>query len=192
MPEFGQAHTQEWLECFRRRGYPRVTPLAAGVEGVIYDLADGTVAKVWGQRREAGLTLMQKFYADVAGAGLPFATPEILAVEDVSGTAVTFERKLPGQPLQARLGIDDQQLDDGGAQCVIEVLRSLASVPATVSMRRAQIAADLSYPAETLLIYQAAYAAATSNAFTVDGSDGHFTWCIKQLARSDVTAALFT
>lgn len=55
----------------------------------------------------------------------------------------------------------------------------------------AQIAADLSYPAETLLIYQAAYAAATSNAFTVDGSDGHFTWCIKQLARTDVTAALF-
>lgn len=313
MPEFWQVHTQEWLESFRRRGYPGVTPLAAGVEGAIYDLGDGTVAKVWGQRRQAELTLMQRFYGDVAGAGLPFATPEIFAVEDVSGSAVTFERKLPGQPLQARLDADDQQPDSRAARCVIEVLRSLASVPATASMRQlpvldeeqplwagaqdfpaallslldrrvsrfgdvirrelpdfdlryarlreklqvlgtvpdtalhgdlvpgnilvdedlrplavldfgflttagdprldaaiaaaitnmygphalqitraltAQIAADLSYPADTLLIYQAAYAVATSNAFTADGSDGHFTWCIKQLARTDVTTVL--
>ena len=54
----------------------------------------------------------------------------------------------------------------------------------------AQIAADLSYPADTLLLYQAAYAVATSNAFTADGSDGHFAWCIRQLARADITAVL--
>lgn len=54
----------------------------------------------------------------------------------------------------------------------------------------AQIAADLGYPADTLLIYQAAYAVATSNAFTPDGSDGHFAWCIAQLARADVSAAI--
>src|SRR5262249_9819584 len=97
MAEFWQVHTQEWLELSARRGYRGVTPLAAGVEGAIYDLGDSTVAKVWGQRREAELSLMQRFYADLASAGLPFATPEILAVEDVGGTAVTFERKLPGE-----------------------------------------------------------------------------------------------
>lgn len=313
MPEFWQVHTQEWLESFSRRGYPGVTPLAAGVEGAIYDLGDGTVAKVWGQRREAELTLMQNFYADLASAGLPFATPEILAVEEVGGTAITFERKLPGHPLRVRRNGDDQQVAPGAARCVIEVLRSLASVPATLSMRQlavldedqplwagakdfpaallkllqrrvrrfgdvirselrdfdlryarlreklraldtlpdtalhgdlvpgnvladenlrpvavldfgflttagdprldaaiaaavvdmygphapqitramtAQMAADLSYPADTLLLYQAAYAVATSNAFTADGSDGHFAWCIRQLARADVTTAL--
>jgi hypothetical protein len=136
MPEFGQVHTQKWLESFRRRGYAGVTPLAAGVEGAIYDLGDGTIAKVWGERREAELTLMQRFYAEVASAGLPFATPEILAVEDVSETVVTFERKLPGHSIQERLDIEDQQLGPGAARCIIEVLRSLASVSATVSMRQ--------------------------------------------------------
>jgi aminoglycoside phosphotransferase (APT) family kinase protein len=313
MPEFLQVHTQKWLESLGQRGYPGATPLAAGVEGAIYDLGDGTVAKVWGQRREAELVLMQNFYADIASASLPFATPEILAVEEISGTAVTFERKLPGQPLQAHGGVGDQQIAPGAAQCVIEVLRALASVPATLSMRQlpvldedqplwagakdfqtallsllqrrvsrfgniirsqlrdfdlryarlrekvaamdtrpdvalhgdlvpsnmlvdqdlrplavldfgflttagdprldaaiaaavadmygphalqitraltAQMAADLSYPAETLLLYQAAYAVATSNAFTADGSDGHFAWCIRQLTRADVTDML--
>jgi aminoglycoside phosphotransferase (APT) family kinase protein len=313
MPEFWPVHTREWLDSFSRRGYPGVTPFAAGVEGAIYDLGDGTVAKVWGQRREAELMLMQDFYADVARAGLPFATPEILAVEDVSGTAVTFERKLPGQPLQERLNADDQQLPASAAQCIIEILSSLASVPATPSMRQlpvldeasplwagaegfpaallgllqrrvnlfgdvirrelpdfdlryvrlgeklgaldalpdtalhgdlvpsnilvdesgrlvavldfgflttagdarfdaaiaaavanmygphapqitramtVRVAADLGYPTDTLLLYQAAYALATSNAFTADGRDGHFAWCIRQLARADVTAVM--
>jgi aminoglycoside phosphotransferase (APT) family kinase protein len=33
-------------------------------------------------------------------------------------------------------------------------------------------------------------AVATSNAFTPDGSDGHFAWCLTQLGRADITAAL--
>jgi hypothetical protein len=51
----------------------------------------------------------------------------------------------------------------------------------------AQLAADLGYPVDVLLTYQAAYAVATSNAFTSDGSDGHFAWCINQLRRPDIT-----
>jgi hypothetical protein len=31
---------------------------------------------------------------------------------------------------------------------------------------------------------------ATSNAFTADGSDGHFSWCIAQLRRADISEAL--
>jgi aminoglycoside phosphotransferase (APT) family kinase protein len=54
----------------------------------------------------------------------------------------------------------------------------------------ATIAQDLRYPPDVLLIYQAAYAAATSNAFTADGSDGHFAWCIAQLLRADVCDAI--
>jgi hypothetical protein len=54
----------------------------------------------------------------------------------------------------------------------------------------AHFARHLGYSAEVLLAYQAAYAVATSNAFTEDGSDGHFAWCISQLRRDDVSEAL--
>jgi hypothetical protein len=54
----------------------------------------------------------------------------------------------------------------------------------------ARFAWDLGYPTEVLLTYQAAYAVATSNAFTADGSDGHFAWCIAQLSRDDISEAL--
>jgi aminoglycoside phosphotransferase (APT) family kinase protein len=256
---------------------------------------------------------MQSFYADVAAAGLPFSTPEILTVEQVEHTPVTYERKLPGTPLQQRLGRDDDDVNPAAARCVTDVLRALATVPATTAMRQlavldedrplwegadtfqdalpnllrrrvahfgtvirshlpdfdrryarlqerlealpappdtvihgdlvpgnilvdeqarplavldfgflttagdprldaaiaasvmnmygpqapaitsalnAQLAHDLSYPLDVLLTYQAAYAVATSNAFTSDGSDGHFAWCIDQLRRPDITDLL--
>jgi aminoglycoside phosphotransferase (APT) family kinase protein len=312
MPEFVLSHTQEWLDHFRRQGHEPV-PLAAGVEGAIYDLGDGLVAKVWRARPATELERMQSFYADVAAAELPFATPAILRIEQVDGTSVTYERKLPGQPLQQRLDVTDREIDESAVSCVTEVLRALATVPATASMRElaaldesrslwagadtfqaallglierrvarfgpvirdhlpdfdrrymalrerlaaldswpatvihgdllgqnilvdehvrpvavldfgflttagdprfdaaitagimnmygahalsitqfltARLARDLGYRSEVLLTYQAAYAAATSNAFTPDGSDGHFAWCVAQLRRTDVSQAL--
>jgi len=312
VPEFVLAHTQQWIDHFASEGHDP-HPLAAGVEGAIYDLGGGLVAKVWRERGAAELVRMQAFYADVAAAGLPFRTPEILTVEDVEGTAVTYERKLPGAPLAHRLSEDDTGVDPAAARCTTEVLQALATVPATAPMRQLavldedrplwdgaaafrdallgllqrrvarfgpvirrhlpdfdrryaglreciaalpghpdtaihgdifpgniladeqgrplavldfgflttagdprldaaiagsvmnmygphapaitgaftrQLATDLGYPAEELVTYQAAYAVATSNAFTADGTDGHFAWCISQLRRPDVTDLL--
>jgi len=53
-----------------------------------------------------------------------------------------------------------------------------------------RVAQELGYSPDVLLTYQAAYAAVTSNAFTPDGSDGHFAWCIAQLRRADVSEAI--
>jgi aminoglycoside phosphotransferase (APT) family kinase protein len=256
---------------------------------------------------------MQSFYADVAATDLPFATPEILRIEQVEGTSVTYERKLPGEPLQQRLDVTDREIGPAAVTCVTDVLRALATVPATASMRELaaldesrplwagadnfqaallglierrvtrfgpvirghlpdfdrrymalrerlealdawpdtvihgdllgqnilvdahlrpvavldfgflttagdprfdaaitagimnmygpharsitqclteRLAEDLGYPSDVLLTYQAAYAAATSNAFTPDGSDGHFEWCVAQLRRADISQAL--
>ncbi len=225
----------------------------------------------------------------------------------------TYERKLPGSPLQSRLGRDDRQIAPAALRCVVTVLRALATVPATAPMRQlavlgesqplwadadsfpaaltgllkrrvarfgpvirgrlpdfdqryaalldrlallgtrpdavihgdlvggnilvddqsrpvavlefgflttagdprfdaaiaasvlnmygphahaitrhltARLAQDLGYGRDVLLIYQAVYAATTSNAFTTDGSDGHFAWCMAQLERADVNEAL--
>jgi len=312
MPEFVQAHSQHWADYFAGQGHD-VRQLAAGVEGAVYDLGDGRVAKVWRDRRVTELERMQGFYAEVAAAGLHFRTPEFLAIERVNSMSVTYERKLPGQPLQQRLALDDHAIDPAAARCIAEVLRALADVSATPVMRQlavldedqplwagadtfraalmdllrrrvarfgpvirsrlpdldlryaglmdrletlaacpdtvihgdlvpanilvdaqarplavldfgflttagdprldaaiaanimnmygphalsitealtAQVAHDLGYPAQVLLIYQASYAVATANAFTSDGSDGHFAWCISQLRRPDVADAL--
>jgi aminoglycoside phosphotransferase (APT) family kinase protein len=312
MPDFVQAHSQRWVDYLAGQGR-NVRQLAAGVEGAVYDLGDGRVAKVWRDRRVAELERMQRLYADVAAAGLHFSTPEILAIERVDGLSVTYERKLPGQPLQQRLTVEDHILDPAAARCVVEVLQALATIAATAAMwqlavldedqpmwagadtfraalmnlirRRAarfgpvirdslpdfdlryaalmdrldtlvagpdtvihgdlvpanilvdaqarplavldfgflttagdprldaaiaasvlnmygpharsitealteQLARDLDYPAEVLLIYQAAYAVATANSFTPDGSDGHFAWCLSQLRRPDIANAL--
>lgn len=62
--------------------------------------------------------------------------------------------------------------------------------PAITETMTARLAADLDYEADVLVTYQAAYAVATSNAFTADGSDGHFAWCVSQLRRPAVTEIL--
>ncbi len=312
MPDFVVNHTEQWIDHFAKHGY-EVRPLAAGVEGAVYDLGAGLVAKVWRDRSEAELERMQGFYADVAAASLPFATPEIIRIDRVGGTAVSYERKLPGEPMQNRLSLDDETISQATVASVIDVLRALATVTATSAMRQlavlderqplwagatdfqgallsllarrvarfgevlrqqlpdfdrryhslrahlarvsnypstvvhgdllggnilvdgqgrplavldfgflttagdprldaaitasimnmygphapaitrsltARFADDLGYSPRVLLIYQAAYAVATSNAFTPDGTDGHFAWCLTQLRRPDVSDAL--
>src|SRR5450755_976461 len=108
---------------------PGSGPLDGRAEGAIYRLGDGAVAKVWGRRREPELVRTQNFYADVARVGLPFATPVILRVAEVNGTAVTFERELHGEPLQKRLTFEDRELDPLAVDCLVEVVRALANAP---------------------------------------------------------------
>ncbi|HVX45526.1 MAG TPA: aminoglycoside phosphotransferase family protein [Mycobacteriales bacterium] len=46
------------------------------------------------------------------------------------------------------------------------------------------------YGRDRLLLYRAAYAVIGSNAYSDDGADGHFQWCVRQLRRDDITALL--
>jgi len=110
MADFVQAHSQHWIDYFAGRGHD-VRSLAAGVEGAVYDLGGGRIAKVWRDRQVAELERMRAFYAGLAAAGLEFRTPEILAIEHAGNMSVTYERKLPGQPLLRRLALDDHVID---------------------------------------------------------------------------------
>jgi Phosphotransferase enzyme family len=46
------------------------------------------------------------------------------------------------------------------------------------------------YPLDLMLVYRAAYAISTANAFSADGSDGHFAWCASHLELPEVVDAL--
>jgi aminoglycoside phosphotransferase (APT) family kinase protein len=135
MPEIGPVHSQEWLAYFARTGYEGVRTLAAGVEGAVYHLGDATVAKVWTNRRAPELEGLQRFYADVAATPLPFATPVIKRVAEIDGIAVTFERELPGRPLQDLLSVDDDQLAPAAVDALVEALQGLATIRGTDAMK---------------------------------------------------------
>ncbi|MEU6577580.1 aminoglycoside phosphotransferase family protein [Streptomyces sp. NPDC046805] len=146
MADYLQRHSTDWVEYFTSQGHSAVRPLAAGVEGAVYRLGNGIVAKVWSGRPPADLGLIRQVYADIAHHPLPFATPQILATEDRDGTLVTYERELPGSPLRVDAG-DSQPapapvLTAQEKDVLLTVLRGLASVPGSAAMRRLTVQGD--------------------------------------------------
>ncbi|MEV0949488.1 aminoglycoside phosphotransferase family protein [Promicromonospora sp. NPDC050249] len=144
VPNLEAPLTDPWPAYFAGRGHPGVRRIGAGVEGVVYGLSEGLVAKVWSGRPPTGLDLTRQVYADIARHSLPFATPEILEVEDHEGVLVTYERELPGVSAQAPAPPADHEpglpVQHGAA--LLTVLRGLASVPGTEAMRRLAVQGD--------------------------------------------------
>ncbi|MDT0341968.1 phosphotransferase family protein [Streptomyces litchfieldiae] len=144
MVEYRQQHTDDWLQHFVRRGHPAPRAIGAGMEGVVYRLDEGLVAKVWSGRPPADLGLTRRVYADIARHPLPFATPEILDIEERDGVLVTYERELTGSPLRADSGITppERELPAREPRALLAVLRALATVPGTEAMRRLTVQGD--------------------------------------------------
>jgi hypothetical protein len=308
-----QVHDQRWIGYFRAKGHSDVEPLATGMEGAVYRLGRGLVAKVWGSDKpHSELVALQHFYTDLARESLPFATPDMIEVARVDGTSVTIERELSGRRVQDHIIDGGSDVPYLARECLSVVLEALAAVadlasshalPAlsegqpfrgdldwptafvallerrvhrfgeqlraavgdfddvhaliTASVRamttrptavihgdvcRENILVDgdlrptalldwgflstagdpafeasvtagifdmygdnaaaldeqlldcfeerLKLPHDHLLVYRAAYAVATSNAYDPDGRDGHFAWCTSALRRPDVRDAL--
>ncbi|MGW0474839.1 aminoglycoside phosphotransferase family protein [Streptomyces coeruleorubidus] len=131
-----------WPGYFAGRGHPEARRIGAGVEGVVYGLGAGRVAKVWTGRPPTELT--RQIYADIAAHGLPFATPEILDVQEHQGTVVTYERELPGLPMRGDSAHEEyeRELPVRHKNTLLAVLRGLASVPGTDAMRRLTVQGD--------------------------------------------------
>ncbi|MFD5338739.1 phosphotransferase family protein [Streptomyces hawaiiensis] len=136
--------SDRWVQYFARRGYPRARRLASGMEGTVYRLQDGTVAKVWAGRTPEDFGLTRRLYADIAEHPLPFGTPEILDAEECDGVLVSYERELRGRP--SRSGADGdppaRDLPRRETDALLTVLRALASVPGTETMRRLVVQGD--------------------------------------------------
>lgn len=130
MVDYRQRHTAHWLQHFAARGYPTARPLAAGVEGSVYRLGEGVVAKVWSGRPPADLDLTRQVYRDIARHQLSFATPEILDVEEFQGIPVSYERELPGAPLgrDSAFSPQERDLSSRTTNAILTVLRGLSTV----------------------------------------------------------------
>lgn len=137
-------HTDDWLRYFARRGHPDPRPLAAGVEGAVYRLGEGVVAKLWSGRPPADLELTRQVHADIARCPLPFATPRILDAEERDGVLVTYERELTGRPLRpdSAAAPPERDLPTRETDALLTVLRALATVPGTEAMRRLTVQGD--------------------------------------------------
>ncbi|MET9039616.1 phosphotransferase family protein [Streptomyces mirabilis] len=144
MAEYLQRHSDDWLAYFAARGHRAPQPLAAGVEGAVYRLSEGLVAKMWSGRPPVGFGLIREVYQDIAPHPLPFATPQILATEERDGVLVTYERELPGAPLRGGAGNTPaaRDLPAHETDALLTVLRGLASVPGSPAMRRLTIQGD--------------------------------------------------
>ncbi|GIL29522.1 phosphotransferase family protein [Actinocatenispora comari] len=116
-----------WPDRLAALGFPGAERIGAGTEGVVYRLGDELVAKVWHDGRP--LEPLAAAYAEVAAAGLPFATPRIERIERVAGRTVSVERRLTGVPLSELLARGTVPVP-AAYELVLEILAALAAVPA--------------------------------------------------------------
>jgi len=122
------AEVDAWQARFHAFGYPNSRFMARGMEGLIFHLEDGLVAKVWAARSLDHIGKLQRYYAELALRELPFATPHILEVSLLHGVVVSIERELPGSPLRQPGQHQSEELQSAIVDSVMTVLRGLASV----------------------------------------------------------------
>lgn len=296
-------------------GLTHAVHIGSGMEGHVFRVGSGLVAKVWHDKAIGSLEPLREFYDVILSLNLPFATPDITAIERVGDRTISIERALDGRPLQDFVDPEDEHVSQVAIDAVIAVLSALQSaklrlaaehltelpilgftlsgatnIPGTTRLleiadrkvetygnhlrasvpnfdqRFAQITHHVaSFRVETvsaihgdictpnllinelgqvsavldwgfvscfgdpafdasvacgiynmygphhrklddilmdacvsrlghsrnqLLIYRALYAVLTSNAYSEDGTDGHYAWCVEQLDRDDVQEAL--
>ncbi|MFC6162353.1 aminoglycoside phosphotransferase family protein [Kribbella jiaozuonensis] len=105
--------------------------IGQGMEGAVYDLGDGTVRKVWFDRRPEDVLPLKAFLDELPE--LPFRTPRIREIGvGENGLAVSVEDKLTGVPLR-EAGLPEEQALDAFV-LVVEALRSTRPGPAATAM----------------------------------------------------------
>ncbi|HEY3558109.1 MAG TPA: phosphotransferase [Kribbella sp.] len=101
--------------------------IGQGMEGAVYDLGDGTVRKVWFDRRPEDVLPLKAFLDELPE--LPFRTPRIRDVgAGENGFAISVEDKLTGVPLH-EAGLPEEVALDAFV-AVVEALRSARPGPA--------------------------------------------------------------
>lgn len=153
----------EWIEYFRSNGYPLATGIAVGMEGAVYSISPGElVAKVWYHRSEANLRLLKEFYDALKAIPGSIATPDIREIRIINGTLVSFERFLPGVPLQNRLSENALHADESAVRTIAQVLAFLRAVFPQDSLRKLSVLDEATSPWRTAIKWSEAIHAVLS------------------------------
>ncbi|MFC9688838.1 phosphotransferase family protein [Kribbella sp. NPDC056951] len=113
-------------------GYPGAERIAIGMQGAVFRLGAGKIAKVWFHAGTAELRQLADFYAAVDAPSI--RTPEILEVHDRTPYRVTVEAELSGVPLYTvapEFGTPEWVV---ARDCVLDVLEELADVRTTPTL----------------------------------------------------------
>lgn len=126
--DYRQHPSEEWLDYFRAAGYASVEPIGGGVEGAVYRIRPGRIAKVWAKRPVEELQMFANFYLELRRRDLPFETPLIEGISLVRGRVVTQERELAGHPLEEDLNAGEI-VSDRTAEIFAFILAALRDIP---------------------------------------------------------------
>jgi hypothetical protein len=151
-----------WQEQLRVLGYSNIEQLAIGMQGVVFRLDGGRVAKIWFHAGEPELRTLGELYRAIDGR-LPYRTPRMLELQRPGPYWVTVEEELPGVPLHT-----------------------------VAAAYGEMFAARLGYDAVQLLVYRCAYSLIIANAHDQDpyGRDSHVRLTAGLFNTPEVTALL--
>ncbi|MFF0264577.1 phosphotransferase family protein [Kribbella sp. NPDC004536] len=124
-----------YTQQLQQLGYREPEELAIGMQGVVYRLGAGKVAKVWFHAQERELRTLKELYDAIDGR-LPYATPRMLELRRPGRHWVTVEEELPGAPLHTVAAAYGEPGWERGRDCVVEVVEALSQVEAPEVLRR--------------------------------------------------------
>ncbi|MEV5315685.1 MULTISPECIES: aminoglycoside phosphotransferase family protein [unclassified Streptomyces] len=99
--------------------------LGQGMEGLVYEIDQDRVAKIWFGESEPALQRTRTFYDALAGKPFGFAVPRIHEVHVIEDRCVTIEQRLAGTTLTEHLAAGHITLDQAKSTFV-DVLAELA------------------------------------------------------------------
>ncbi|MEV4950313.1 phosphotransferase [Streptomyces sp. NPDC053755] len=100
--------------------------LGQGMEGLVYEIDQDRVAKIWFGESEAALRRTREFYDALAGSPFAFAVPGIQEIQVVEGRCVTIERRLAGTTMADHLEAG-RMTGDEARSAFVDVLAQLAA-----------------------------------------------------------------
>ncbi|GAA3136420.1 phosphotransferase family protein [Kribbella aluminosa] len=127
-----------YAEQLRGLGFQAPEELAVGMQGAVYRLGAGKVAKIWFHAQERELRMLGELY-DALHGRLPYATPRILELHRPGPYWVTVEDELPGVPLHTVAAPYGEPGWERARDCVVEVVEALAQVEAPEVLRRTAV-----------------------------------------------------